>query len=81
MKTTKKMINVNEIKEIIKKAYGYKSVVIRAVDVGDIDNQYTPRHVIVDVGGILTLYVEIEEEEKNEHNCKSNLPSFCKLRY
>ena len=53
-------IDVNELKEILQNVYG-KRLAIKGVEIADSDNQYNPKYTTVDVGGILTIHVEMDE--------------------
>ena len=53
-------IDVNELKEILQNVYG-KRLTIKGVEIADSDNQYNPKYKTVDVGGILTIHVEIDK--------------------
>lgn len=58
----KKKIDVNEIRELIAKVYGYSSVQIEAVDIGGVTEQCNAEHKEVGWGGVLTLYLDIKEK-------------------
>lgn len=58
----KKKIDVNEIRELIAKVYGYSSVQIEAVDVADVSEKSNAKHKEIGWGGVLTLYLDIKEK-------------------
>ena len=62
--TNIKRINVNELTTILKNHFNASSVCIKKIDYASINNQHTSSSSIIEVGGVLNIYFEIEEEVK-----------------
>lgn len=53
-------INVNELSDILAVTFGMESVMIKRIDYASVWNQHNPIPTVIDWGGVLNIYFEVE---------------------